>query len=204
MTNQNLKIFERLYARSDTYRDLPWHDPEPPEFLVQALEERQTGGHALDIGCGGGTYSLYMAKHGYSVTAIDFMPPAVAMVRQRAAEANANIEAMQADFLTWRAERQFDVILDVGCLHSLAPSDRQTYKSQLCELLAPGGDFVLIHCGRRGWWDTWPVGPRRVARADVVKLFSPELMLRSYFAEPLHLPLFMGRSALAARYWFTR
>ncbi len=43
-------------------------------MLVRTLDQRATPGNALDIGCGAGTYSLYMAGGGYTVTAIDFMP----------------------------------------------------------------------------------------------------------------------------------
>jgi SAM-dependent methyltransferase len=204
MTTANLKVFERLYGKAQSHRDLPWHDPEPPPLLVEALDRRPAQGRALDVGCGAGTYSLYMAERGYHVTAIDFMPQAIAMLRQRAAAAGRDIRAVRADVRTWTADAPFDVILDVGCLHSLPMSERETYKRQLCRWLAPGGDFVLIHCGSRGWWDRWPVGPHRVSRADVERLFSPELTLREYRAERISLPLFVGCSALAARYWFTR
>lgn len=204
MENRNLKVFERLYGTAETYSDLPWHDPEPPALLIAAMDRRDSPGRALDIGCGAGTYSLYMAERGYAVTAIDFMPQAIAMVRQRAADAGCDIDAVQADIKTWSAERPFDVILDIGCLHSLTLPDRNTYKQQLCRWLAPGGDFILTHLGSRGWWDRWPLGPRRIARADVARLFSPELTLHEYREERMRLPLFLGGSALASRYWFTR
>lgn len=204
MKDLNVRVFERLYGNAQNCCDLPWHDPEPPALLVAALDQRGSASRALDVGCGAGTYSLYMAERGYDVTAIDFMPQAIEMVRQRAAEAGRDIEAVQADIMTWSADRPFDVILDVGCLHSLPIPERETYKRQLCRWLAPGGDYVLVHCGSRGWWDRWPVGPHRVGRADVEALFAPELTLREYRGERLRLPLFIGCSALAARYWFKR
>jgi SAM-dependent methyltransferase len=202
--NRNLMVFDRLYGKAKTHHDLPWHDPEPPPMLVDALDHRTAAGRALDIGCGAGTYSLYMAERGYAVTGIDFMPQAIHMLRERAAEADANVEAVQADIKTWQCDRPFDVILDVGCLHSLPPSERETYKQQLSRWLAPGGDFVLIHCGSRGWWDRWPIGPHRVGREQIVELFAPELTLHEYRDEHLRLPIFIGCSALASRYWFRR
>jgi len=204
MKNMNLRVFERLYGNAATYRDLPWHDPEPPALLVTAMNQRPVAGRALDVGCGGGTYSLYMAERGYDVTAIDFMPQAVEMVRQRAADAGYIIHSVQGDIRTWFADRPFDVILDVGCLHSLPLPEREIYKRQLCRWLAPGGDFILVHCGSRGWWDRWPIGPHRVGRDDVARLFAPELTLHEYRSERLSLPLFIGCSALTSRYWFKR
>lgn len=204
MKDMNLRVFERLYSSAETHSDLPWHEPEPPALLVAALDRREGASRALDVGCGAGTYSLYMAGRGYDVTGIDFMPQAIDMLRRRAADAGQQITAVQADIRTWSVDRPFDVILDVGCLHSLPKPEREIYKQQLCRWLAPGGDFILIHCGSRGWWDRWPVGPHRASRNDVVKLFSPELTLRECRAERLELPAFIGFSALASRYWFTR
>jgi SAM-dependent methyltransferase len=202
--DRNLMIFERLYGAAEAFDDLPWHDPEPPELLVDAMASRANPGTALDIGCGGGTYSLYMAGRGYAVTGLDFMPQAIEMTANRASNAGCAVETVQASVLTWSTDRLFDVILDVGCLHSLPLADRTTYSEQLCRWLAPGGDFVLIHCGSRGWWDRWPIGPHRIARDNVVELFAPELTLHDYRDEKLRLPAFIGCSALAARYWFKR
>jgi len=200
----NLKVFQRLYGKANACDDLPWHDPVPPALLVAALDRRDAPGTALDIGCGAGTYALYMAERGYQVTAVDFMPKAVEMLQRRATDAGLDVRAVQADIKTWSSDGQFDIILDVGCLHSFPLPDRETYKRQLCRWLAPGGDFVLSHCGSRGWWDRWPVGPHRISREEVARLFSPELTLRECREERLRLPLFIGRSALASRYWFTR
>ena len=174
-------------------------------LLVQALDARERPGTALDVGCGAGTYSLYMAERGYGVTAIDFMPEAVNMLRQRAMEAGQHIDVAEADARTWTGNKQFDLVLDVGCLHSFNAEDRQAYKNRLLQWLTPGGDFILTHFGRRGWWDRWPLGPHRVSRTAIETLFGPELTLYKYLCDPLiNMPLLLGRSAIVGRYWFRR
>ncbi len=205
MPDKERRVFKRLYGSAESFEDLPWHDPEPPRLLVQALDQRESVGSALDLGCGAGTYSLYMAARGYAVTAIDFMPEAIDIVRQRAAAAGQTIEAVRADITTWSCDKQFDVVLDVGCLHSPNIRNRPAYKQRLLEWLAPGGDYILTHFGQRGWWDRWPLGPRRIAREDVEALFAPELTLREYIGERLGaMPWMMGRAAIVGRYWFRR
>ena len=206
MTEQSRKVFERLYGKAKTAEDLPWHQDEPPAVLVEALDARgPAAGSALDVGCGAGTCSIYLARRGYRVTAVDFMPQAIGMLSRRSAAEGLQINALQADVLAWQAPQAFDVVLDVGCLHSFDESGRRRYKSQLMRWLAPGGDFVLVHCGRRGWWDWWPIGPSRLSRQALVALLAPELQLRAYRPERLTgMPVFMGLSALVGRYWFHR
>jgi 2-polyprenyl-3-methyl-5-hydroxy-6-metoxy-1,4-benzoquinol methylase len=198
MSRKTKFLLDKVYANTKSYLDLPWHDPEPPPMLVRTLDQRMTPGNALDIGCGAGTYSLYMAGRGYAVTAIDFMPQAVEMTRRRAADAQYDIDVVEVDLRTWVTDKRFDVILDVGCLHSLAPRDRSVYRKQLLRWLAPGGDFVLTHWHSRGWWDRWPIGPRRVARRDVERFFAPELTLEDSMSDlRTGMPWLMGRSVLA-------
>lgn len=204
MTKKDRTVFDRLYASAQSPEDLPWHDSEPPRLLVEALNARDRPGSALDVGCGAGTHAVYLASRGCDVTAIDFTPRAVEMAQRRAAEAGRPIRVLQADVRFWSSERQFDVVLDVGCLHSLRTADRSIYRQQLLSWLAPGGDYLLSHFGRRGWWDRWPLGPHRVARADVIALFSPELSLQDYEAETLRMPLLVGHSAVVGRYWFRK
>jgi SAM-dependent methyltransferase len=205
MSGQSQRVFERFYKSAEKPEDLPWHDTEPPALLVKALDRRAAPGRALDIGCGSGTYSIYLAERGYRVTAIDFMPQAVAMLQKRVADSDLAIEAVQADVGQWTSDEQFDVVLDIGCLHTPGTIDLGAYKTQLLNWLAPGGDFILLHFGRRGWWDWWPIGPNRVYAEVLSRLFAPELELIEGASEARHdMPYFIGRSVLIGRYWFRR
>ncbi|MDJ0929246.1 MAG: class I SAM-dependent methyltransferase [Gammaproteobacteria bacterium] len=205
MSWANKLVFKRLYSSASSAEDLPWYEPDPPALLVKALDERPGPGRSLDVGCGAGAHTLYMAERGYAATGIDFMPQAIDLLRNRARETGYDIAAEQADVKTWSAEQPFDVVLDVGCLHSFAAAERQTYREQLLRWLAPGGDYILIHLGRRGWWDVWPVGPNRVYQSQITGLFAPELRLHEYEEEEKRdLPLLVGGSMLTARYWFKK
>jgi len=146
-----------------------------------------------------------MAERGYQVTAIDFMAKAIAMLRARIADRDLAIEAIQADVGKWSTDHRFDVVLDIGCMHAPGTIDPDAYKTQLLNWLAPGGDFILVHFGRRGWWDGWPIGPNRVYTDTLRRLFAPELDLVEDASAVRHdMPLFIGRSALIGRYWFRR
>ena len=205
MKAQSLKVFERMYKNAEKAEDLPWHSPEPPPQLFKAMQARKAKGGALDIGCGAGTYSLLMAKQGFAVTALDFMPQAVEMVTRAAAEHGVSINAVQGDVARWQCDQRFDLVLDVGCLHTPGAVAHETYKQQLLNWLAPGGDFILLHFGRRGWWDWWPIGPNRIYKKDIVALFAPELELVDYAPDRLEdMSIVLGFAAEVGRYWFRR
>ena len=209
MSDQSKGIFNRLYNSAEQPEDLPWHESEPPVLLVKALDQREESGKppgtALDIGCGAGSYSIYMAERGYQVTAIDFMPQAIAMLQERITGSDLAIEAVQADVGKWTPAHPFDVVLDIGCLHTPGTIDIDAYKAQLLNWLAPGGDFILVHFGRRGWWDWWPIGPSRVYVDSILRKFAPEFeLVEDLSAERGGMPFFIGRSALVGRYWFRR
>ncbi|MCA9518221.1 MAG: class I SAM-dependent methyltransferase, partial [Myxococcales bacterium] len=64
--------------------DLPWDEPVPEPFLVEAVEAGALPrGRALEIGCGTGMNARYLARAGWEVTAVDLAPKAVEIARER-------------------------------------------------------------------------------------------------------------------------
>ncbi len=74
---------------------------EPSSLLVEFgnLISEAPSGHALDVACGNGRNSLFLASLGYDVTAVDFSTPAIEFVGQRAAELGVPVEAVETDLL---------------------------------------------------------------------------------------------------------
>lgn len=50
-------------------------------WLDRVLAQPHPNGSALDIGCADGSHAWLLAKHGYDVTAIDFSPRMIELVR---------------------------------------------------------------------------------------------------------------------------
>ena len=172
------RLFRRLYDRAKSADDLPWHRAEPPALLVEAVAARQTPpGRALDIGCGSGVFSVWLAERGYDVTAIDFTPAALEMARDRAQKAGADITFHEVDVTTpWEAPAPFDVVVDSGCLHCFgAPAPRAAYRANVLSWLAPNGDYLLGHFLKRHALDWRPIGPHR---------FRPERINRALRTRP--------------------
>src|SRR3954464_3180726 len=102
------QVLEMLYQKANAPADLPWHSLEPAKLLVEAVQKRNKPGKALDLGCGTGVYSVYMARQGYDVTGLDFISKALQMARERSQAEEVKINWIATDLLEWNSTEQFD------------------------------------------------------------------------------------------------
>jgi SAM-dependent methyltransferase len=198
-------VMNKFYSRAKTPHDIPWHRDEPDPFLVDVVRTRARPGRALDLGCGTGSFSVYLAQQGYEVTGLDLFPRALEMGQSRAQRESVDVNWVQADLFDWQPPEPFDLVLDSGCLHSLVGGNLPRYKKQLLSWLAPGGDYVLGHWGKKNALDWLPIGPRRRTRESLVHLFSPEL--REFRAQQVlmtDIPKPFGPTVLGLAIWFKR
>ena len=196
-------VMQRFYRKAEGRPErLPWHQETPPEILRRALAARGSKGRALDVGCGAGVYSVWMAEQGMDVTGIDLFPEAIAMSRERAAAHGVSPTFIQTDLFTWTPDAPFDLVFDSGCLHSLVGGSIPAYKAQVLRWLRPGGDYVLTHWGKRHALDWRPIGPRRRSIETITRIFAPELALRETEVTDFDAPMPFGPVVRGVGYWF--
>ncbi|MEA4811220.1 MAG: methyltransferase domain-containing protein [Anaerolineaceae bacterium] len=115
----------------------------------------QAGESVLDLGGGPGRYSLHYAAKGCPVTLVDLSEGNINLAKEKAMEADLEIEAMQGDALqapSLLAGQQFDHVLVMGPLyHLLNEEDRKTVVRNTLALTKPGGrvyfSFLLMFSG---------------------------------------------------------
>ncbi len=66
MDDKTKEMFDEFYSGEDMS-----FGAEPSDSLKQCVLEHQLGGEALDLGCGDGRNSLFLAGMGFRVTAVD-------------------------------------------------------------------------------------------------------------------------------------
>ena len=127
--------------------DLPWETGMPDQALINLV----TGwpniqGKALDIGCGTGNNAVWLAEHGFEVTALDISTSAIALAEQRRAERGVDIRLLAADFLTCELDTgAFDLVFDRGCFHCLPGEDaRRRYVAKVAACLKPEGIWLSL------------------------------------------------------------
>ena len=90
------------------------------EELVKICSSKTKGGvHCLEVGCGTGASSLWLAKNGMSVTALDYTESSVALVKAAAEKlglGNVNVVHCDATKDLPFGEKQFDYIFQAGLL----------------------------------------------------------------------------------------
>ncbi|WP_280364098.1 class I SAM-dependent methyltransferase [Nocardia wallacei] len=105
-------------------------------------------GRALDLGCGIGANAIYLARHGWLVTGVDLVPRAIAEARRRAQEAGVNPLPVHGD-ATRLAELGigdgYDLILDVGCYHSLYPATLRADYARSVTAVATSTATMLLY-----------------------------------------------------------
>lgn len=154
----------------------PWDSGVPPPQLVAVVEgsDAMRPEKALDLGCGTGTNSIYMARHGWDVTGIDFVPRAVTVAKRKAAEAQASPRLMVGD-VTRLTElgigTDYSLLLDLGCFHSIPDASRDAYVRGVTAL-ARAGATLLIFGFVRGDGRASRIGPQGLAPAEVAQRFA--------------------------------
>ncbi|HYS98189.1 MAG TPA: class I SAM-dependent methyltransferase [Candidatus Dormibacteraeota bacterium] len=126
----------------------PWDSGIPPPELKELIEgpQARAPGKALDLGCGTGTNTMYMAQHGWDVTGIDFVSTAIEAARKKVQAANVTPRLIQGD-VTRLKELSigvgYSLVFDLGCLHSIPEARRDGYAAGVNEVTVPGADFLV-------------------------------------------------------------
>lgn len=103
-------------------------------------------GKALDAGCGHGAETLWLAAHGWHVTAVDFSAAALAQGRSMAEAAGAEIAGridwLEGDLASWTAAaRTYDLVV---CLYVHVAGSVEEMVQRMASGVAPGGTLFLV------------------------------------------------------------
>ena len=142
--------WRELYRNSD-YRALPWFSRQPFPWVAEAVSKTwiARGSKVLDVGCGAGTNSLFLARSGYRVAGIDLAPAAIEAAKGRAARQDLRVDFRVADVLRLPFPRgHFGGAIDIGCFHTLPVNLRSQYEAELARVVRPGGRFAIAWAAR--------------------------------------------------------
>lgn len=174
----------------------PWDNAQLPPVLTALVEgpDALPTGQALDLGCGTGNHAIYLARHGWQVTGIDFTPRALDRARQKAAAASVTPAFIQGDVSHLDAlalEPGYSLLLDFGCFHGLDDAARDRYVAGVNALATPDARLMLFafHSGGRG------PAPRGISEEELARRFAGWSIEQRQLLEPRNLPWIARRAA---------
>lgn len=139
------RLFTAFYRIGFT----PW-DGHPLAASLRGLVDGDRAlppGTALDIGCGTGDTSIYLAEHGWHVTGVDYVDKALTRARAKAAAKGVMVGFMRADATRLGAEGVgggFTLVVDNGCLHGMSGEDRDAYVREVTAVSAPDAHLLIV------------------------------------------------------------
>ena len=140
--------WEQLWAK--TLRERPDKVAQrPPNAHLIAEVAGLRPGRALDAGCGHGAETLWLAAHGWEVTALDFSASALAHARATAEALGPDIAEriawVEGDLAVWTPPRDhFDLVV---CLYVHVGGSVDEMVRRMASGVAPGGTLFMVgHC----------------------------------------------------------
>ena len=137
----------------------------PPTALVVNTAQTLRPGRALDLACGAGRNALWLAEHGWEVTAVDGAPSAIEILRSRAAERDLNVNAIVADL----EKHEFEIASAEWDLVTICYYLQRDLFEPAKRGVAPGGVLIaIVHINEPGE----AVGGHRLRPGELQKYFA--------------------------------
>jgi SAM-dependent methyltransferase len=182
------------FYRNYPLEELGWELGKPRPILVEYLEKGLLPrGTALDLCCGAGTNTVYIAQNSYVVVGIDISRTALGIAKGKAAAAKAKIGFLNGSFVGLPfGDGMFDFVLDMGCFHHVAEKERSQFITGVHRVLKPSGAYMLTCFSYRngpGW--------NHFTKQQLITLFGAYFV----FGEFRHYPSLEGDGAI--RFFYT-
>lgn len=155
----------------------PWERGGIPAALRELVEgpEALPPGRALDVGCGTGGPTVYLASRGWQVTAVDVIARALRQARVRATAAGVSPRFVEADVTRLPEDAAvpggYGLVLDSGCYHGLDEGRRAAFAATVTRLAAPRAAMLLFALTPGG--AARPRAFRGAGRDEIAVRFEP-------------------------------
>lgn len=131
-----------------------WHTNDGPRYphakviqfcLRHFKPDERSRATALDLGCGNGVNSLFLAREGFTVKGVDFSEQGIVKARDL-----FKVEGLRGDFQVGGidesifSKKNFELIISVGVLDCAGFEVSKTAISNMSKILSPGGRGLFI------------------------------------------------------------
>ncbi|QQA41260.1 class I SAM-dependent methyltransferase [Pelagovum pacificum] len=133
-----------------------------PSAVLADLAADRKPGRALELGCGKGDDTVWLAKRGWQVTAVDLSHAALDIVSANAIAAGVGdrVRTERHDLSESFPEGQFDLVLAMFLETPFEDFPRQAVVRRAAQAVTPGGMLLLVTHGSAPPWRNGPKGPQ--------------------------------------------
>jgi tellurite methyltransferase len=131
-----------------------WDTSKPSELVVEVAKLKGSG-TALDLGAGKGRDSLYLARQGFKVTAVEIDENHLVSLNNKNLELGNKIKIINSDINYFKPNEKFDIIICGMVLHFLSSENVISMIKKMKLWTKPGGYNVIT-----GYSDKNEVGKR--------------------------------------------
>lgn len=116
-----------------------------PNQSITAIENLlDKSGRVLDVGCGDGKNSLYLAKQGLrNIDAFDLSVNAIEKLRRLAVAHSLEINAWTGNLCSFSFEKEYSLIMSFGTLHFVSKNDWHNFIMKSKKATAVGGFHIM-------------------------------------------------------------
>ena len=116
------------------------------EDIRQELGRFGPAGRVLELACGTGLWTVDLARHATSVTAVDASPEVLEINRARLREAGREtaVRYVEADLFDWRPDAAYDAVFFGFWLSHVPPERFEAFWELVRSALRPGGRASFV------------------------------------------------------------
>lgn len=165
---------EEHYKERYQSGDTPWDLGQADFNLIEVVTQKPIlGCKVLEVGCGTGDNSIWLAQNSFQVIGTDTSDIALEKAREKASKANVQCDFMLVDFLKDKIPNApFGFVFDRGCFHSFSSeNDRRNLAQNIATHLEEGGLWLTL-AGNADEQRQRP-GPPQLTAGDIILAGEP-------------------------------
>lgn len=128
-----------------TYRkhDVSTFGIKPNKTIEENWPMFAKNGFVLEVGCGEGKSSIFLAQKGFSVDAFDISKSGIAKLKRLAEESNTRVNAWVQDLRDYHFKREYDVVTSHGTLHLVTKEEWYQFINKAKKNTKSGGFHIM-------------------------------------------------------------
>jgi SAM-dependent methyltransferase len=160
--------------------DTPWDVGRPDFNLTEVVTQKPIlSCKVLDIGCGTGDNSIWLAQNHFQVIGSDTSDIALEKAKEKASKANVTCDFILVDFLKHKIEyAPFGFVFDRGCFHSFSSKNYRRRFAQNVATHLEESCLWLTLVGNADE-DRQGPGPPQLTASDIALAVEPYFMILS-------------------------